>query len=141
MALYRGLVAGKQIENAKGWTLNALRNQIARRERDRKRHGEDLQPSERLDLLPGAQLPSVSQDPDQELSELLPVLSRREEEVILLRMQALKYREIGSQLGISGKTVSVLITRALHKLQEVVAARGGSGPATHPEANARQTLQ
>jgi RNA polymerase sigma factor (sigma-70 family) len=140
MSLYRNLVAGKQIDNCKGWTLNAVRNQIAKHERDRKRHGEYLQSHDMLDLLPGVQMLQVPEQADDDLSKLLGVLSRREEEVILLRMQALKYREIGSQLGVSPKTVSALITRALHKLQQVVAARGRL-PGMKQEGDARQTLQ
>ena len=54
-------------------------------------------------------------EPD-DINGRLSVLSRREAEVILLRMQAMKYREIGSQLGISSKTVGTLLTRAIQKL-------------------------
>ena len=45
------------------------------------------------------------------------VLTVREEEVVLLRLQSLKYREIASQLGISDKSVCTLLARALKKLQ------------------------
>jgi len=38
-----------------------------------------------------------------DIRSLLSVLSPREEEVLLLRLEALKYREIAEQLGISTK--------------------------------------
>ena len=47
----------------------------------------------------------------------LSILTPREEEVILLRLQSLKYREIGEQLGISSKSVCTLLARALKKLK------------------------
>ena len=55
-----------------------------------------------------------------EIRSLLSVLSPREEEVLLLRLEALKYREIADQLGISINSVNTLLARALRKLQETV---------------------
>ena len=45
------------------------------------------------------------------------VLSQREEEVLLLRLQTMKYREIAQSLGISVGSVPSLLARALRKLQ------------------------
>jgi RNA polymerase sigma factor (sigma-70 family) len=53
-----------------------------------------------------------------DIRNLLSVLSPREEEVLLLRLEALKYREIAEQLGISMNSVNTLLARALRKLQE-----------------------
>jgi RNA polymerase sigma factor (sigma-70 family) len=53
-----------------------------------------------------------------DIRNLLSVLSPREEEVLLLRLEALKYREIADQLGISMNSVNTLLARALRKLQE-----------------------
>jgi RNA polymerase sigma factor (sigma-70 family) len=52
-----------------------------------------------------------------DIRDLLSVLSPREEEVLLLRLEALKYREIADQLGISMNSVNALLARALRKLQ------------------------
>jgi RNA polymerase sigma-70 factor (ECF subfamily) len=139
MALYRDLVSGKRIDNVKGWTLNAVRNQISKQARYRERHREELQPHERMDLMPSAQPFAAGEEEQGDIGDMLRVLTRREEEVILLRMQALKYREIGAQLGISHKTVNALIARALEKLQRFAATR--SATPVQSEANARQTLQ
>jgi len=53
-----------------------------------------------------------------DIRSLLALLSPREEEVLLLRLEALKYREIAEQLGISMNSVNTLLARALHKLQQ-----------------------
>jgi len=50
----------------------------------------------------------------------LTSLTPREQEVVLLRLSSLKYREIGARLNISAKTVSVLLTRAVRKLRQAV---------------------
>jgi RNA polymerase sigma factor (sigma-70 family) len=49
----------------------------------------------------------------EDIRSLLSVLSPREEEVLLLRLESLKYREIASQLGISMNSVNTLLARAL----------------------------
>ena len=138
MSLYRQLVAGKWIDNVKGWTLNALRNQISKYHRDRQRRREDFQAQSVLDLMPGADLRQAAIEND-DISGMLSVLTRREEEVVLLRMEAMKYREIGVQLGISPKTVSTLLTRALQKLHQLASAGGAAS--TRQEKHERQTLQ
>jgi len=41
--------------------------------------------------------------------------------VLLLRLEALKYREIAEQLGISMNSVNTLLARALRKLEDATA--------------------
>jgi RNA polymerase sigma factor (sigma-70 family) len=53
------------------------------------------------------------------IADYLCVLSRREEEVLLLRLEAMKYREIADQLGISMNSVNTFLARALQKLKKV----------------------
>jgi RNA polymerase sigma factor (sigma-70 family) len=62
-----------------------------------------------------------------DIRSLLSVLSPREEEVLLLRLEALKYREIADQLGISMNSVNTLLARALRKLQQATARKTGEG--------------
>lgn len=51
----------------------------------------------------------------------LSELSVREEEVLMLRLQSMKYREIAEALGISINSVNTLLARALEKIQKVLA--------------------
>ena len=59
--------------------------------------------------------------------DLLGLLSRREEEVLLLRLEAMKYREIADHLGISMNSVNTLLARALRKLQTAAAQHAVTG--------------
>ena len=62
-----------------------------------------------------------------DIRNLLSVLSPREEEVLLLRLEALKYREIAEQLGISMNSVNTLLARALRKLQQAIVQKTKKG--------------
>lgn len=117
LALYRDLRTGKQIQDPKLWTIGAVRNQIRKQARTNRRRHEDLVATEVLDLYP-APLP-YADSLDHRLPVSLSVLTPREEEVVLLRLQSLKYREIGAQLGIGAKSVCTLLTRAIRKLRSV----------------------
>jgi RNA polymerase sigma factor (sigma-70 family) len=74
---------------------------------------------EQLDELEIAGAPVAEMSGPKDVRNFLSVLSPREEEVLLLRLETLKYREIAEQLGISINTVNTLLARALRKLQEV----------------------
>lgn len=51
----------------------------------------------------------------------------REEEVLPLRLEALKYRGIAEQLGIGMSSVNTLLERALRKLQQATAQKPRKG--------------
>jgi DNA-binding CsgD family transcriptional regulator len=77
-----------------------------------------------------------------EATKLLSVLTSREQEVVMLRMEDMKYREIACALGISRNSVNTLLARALRKLQ--VAARkwlDGASEANYVERDTSTTLQ
>jgi DNA-directed RNA polymerase specialized sigma24 family protein len=61
------------------------------------------------------------------------VLTPREEQVLLLRLEALKYREIADQLGSSMNSVNTLLARALRKLQRATAGKLSEGDAKGDE--------
>ena len=116
MELYQALRAGKDIAHPKAWTLCVLRRAVSRQLQSRDRHEQlsefDLKrvcPNEGVDVLV--------------IQELLSLLSRREEEVLLLRLEAMKYREIADHLGISMNSVNTLLARALRKLQKGATAK------------------
>jgi RNA polymerase sigma-70 factor (ECF subfamily) len=118
LALYRDLRAGKRIEDPKAWTFGAVRNQVRKHAREMRRQAEELEPSEALDRIPAAPCwPDVAADFDDAAPLGLSVLSVREEEVVLLRLQSFKYREIAEKLGIGSKSVCTLLARAVKKLQ------------------------
>lgn len=119
MQLYQALRAGKRIEHPKAWTLCVLRRAMNRQMKDRTRF-ERLEETE----IAGetfTDMPGVFALAD--IRAILSVLSPREEEVLLLRLEAMKYREIADQLGISMNSVNTLLARALRKLQEAMLRR------------------
>jgi RNA polymerase sigma-70 factor (ECF subfamily) len=117
LRLYAELRTGKPISNTKGWTLCVLRHEIGRCLRQRRRElafGEPIGPP------PAAGSP----EPEEGLERLLGSLTQREEEVVLLRLASLKYREIAGRLDISVSSVNTLLARAIAKLQRETARRG-----------------
>lgn len=123
--LYQALLAGQSIRFPKAWTLCVLRRKAMEFQADRL---GAFRPHEGLDGIP-----EPSRSPDylsldraldcQRLRQHLNVLSSREEEVILLRLQAMKHREIASALGISINSVNQYLARAIEKLQSVMAVK------------------
>jgi RNA polymerase sigma factor (sigma-70 family) len=122
--LYRAILEGKSIGNPKGWTLCVVRREIVDRLREQKRHGGVFLPLAETDGAGVAASPPAWEEAD--LTRLLSVLSAREEEVLLLRAKALKYRQIAGELKISVNSVKTLLARAIRKMQQASAAAGES---------------
>lgn len=122
LLLYRSLVRGVVIENPKAWTLKVTRRQSTKRNRISREEGLHIP------LDDAGNAPELSAPPDLDallfgdVLQSFRVLSAREEEVLILRMESLKYREIAARLGISANSVTTLLSRALKKLR-VAAAR------------------
>ena len=113
MQLYGALRSGTCIRYPKAWAMCVLRRAITRHVQKRFNH-EQLEDNEQI------------QNSDREpaclslIADYLCVLSRREEEVLLLRLDAMKYREIADQLGISINSWRVLsksLRRSLRSMQ------------------------
>ena len=87
MALYRSLRHGPDIKNPKGWMVRVVRNLAGKYIRDEKRHSEALQSWEMRDrLLAGRGVLAETLGELEDLARLFSVLSRREEEVLVLRL-------------------------------------------------------
>jgi RNA polymerase sigma factor (sigma-70 family) len=130
MQLYRALRAGREIEHPKAWTICVLRRAMNRQMKDRGLY-EQL---EEVHLqMPGEVAIEVSRL--AEIRSLTSLLSPREEEVLLLRLETFKYREIADQLGISITSVDNLLARALRKLQEAMSQKLSKQERTRIHAN------
>ena len=123
LELCRQLRTGKPVSSPKGWTMTVLRHRLAKSsfyvDKD---HGISF---ESLDALDPEHHPNLRLQPDldrgvqlAEVTRLFSLLSAREEEVILLRLEGMKYREIGACLGISPKSADTFFARAFRKLCE-----------------------
>jgi RNA polymerase sigma factor (sigma-70 family) len=128
--LYRSLRLGQSIDSPKAWLFCVVRRELIHQIRHRTRSSANLIHLEDLDQLaaPAGNAPVAGAD---DLYRLLSVLSRREEEVLLLRLGALKYREIADRLGITCQSVSTHLARAIRKLQLAC----GKEPKEQPDAS------
>ena len=110
MQLYGALRSGKCIHYPKAWALCVLRRAVNRHVQERFDH-EQLEDCEYI--------PTSDHESGclSLIADYLCVLSRREEEVLLLRLEAMKYREIADQLGISINSVNTILARALQSLR------------------------
>jgi RNA polymerase sigma-70 factor (ECF subfamily) len=117
ISLYRAVRDGTNIDSPKAWTFCVIRRLISKQIRTHQRKTSLHESISVLDDMPAAAPAEIGHGMD-DVTRLLSVLTRREEEVTLLRMTAMKYREIADQLGISPKSVNTLLSRALRKLQK-----------------------
>ena len=116
MDLYSALVDGQKIAYPKAWTICVLRRQIAA-------SWGKVPETEPLSTLRYCDLAAVQSDLyGEDMPRLLSCLTPREQEVLMLRMEAYKYREIADSLGISANSVNTLLSRAITKLQRVLRA-------------------
>jgi RNA polymerase sigma factor (sigma-70 family) len=111
------LTSGKKIANEKAWTFCVVRRETQRQVHRRQLREISLESAELVRDERSAQLPAGEVS---EVSNFFSLLSRREEEVMLLSMEDLKYREIGVLLGISANSVATFHRRAIRKLREVM---------------------
>lgn len=139
MALFRQLSSGKRIDNPKAWTFCVVRREVSRQIRHHSGREVSLEDSPLFDT-------AASSPPDQggaDFDRLMRLLTRREEEVVLLRLESMTYREIGQQLGITASSVNTLLTRALKKLRVFLQAPAAVQEEKSMEEplNAPRTLQ
>ena len=133
LALYREFRRGTEIHNARAWVLCVVRRKIVKSVRARTWDSLD-----EVESLPAPE-PDVEID---SVTSLLSVLSPREEEVLLLRLSALKYREIAERLSISPNSVNTLLARAIRKLQKAADRRAlGQRLTDMMNHDVRKTLQ
>lgn len=139
--LYRELRRGQAIESPKAWAFCVVRREIARRLREDSAFGV-REPLEKLDEAALPQTAAFNPVEVDEVGRLLRFLSPREAEVLLLRLGSLKYREIGTELGISAKSVATLLARALGKLRlALTAVHGGETVTGYVETESTKPLQ
>ncbi len=128
-ALYRNLREGEEIRYPRAWLLKTVRNQLGKHWR-RQRRGEELVPNSDFELLASATYDSaVPEQESLDLPEYLSLLSRREEEALVLRVKGLRYRQIAEQMGVTTNSVGTLILRAIRKIRAAREKHGCRGRA------------
>ena len=138
LQLFNELCSGTNIDNPRAWTFCVVRRQAARRIRHHLKREVPLHAVEMF--FASAPAPELN---DGDMGRMLSVLTPREVEVVLLRLESMKYREIGAALGITANSVNVLLARALRKLQVFVSGpcRPAAVSAKRVEGHEIETLQ
>ena len=121
LRLYTALRKGDQLENPRAWVFRVAHN-LGLKIRVRQNSEEPLAPEW------GEQYAWQSGNPESELLErermtrfhsAVEGLSEQQRRCLFLRMEGLRYPEIGSALGISASTVGEFLRRAMERLKKV----------------------
>ncbi len=121
LRLYTTLRKGEEIRNPRGWIFRVAHNQ-GLRIRARQASEETFDPEL------GARLMSHADSPERELLErermalfhrAVEGLSEQQRRCLFLRMEGMRYPEIGSALGISASAVGEFLRRAVSRLRKV----------------------
>ena len=120
LRLYTALKKGEQIQNARAWIFRVAHNlglKIRTRESARAPFEPDLE----------SKLRAGASDPEQQVLDreqalrfhtAVQRLSEQQRRCLLLRLEGLRYPEIGSILGISPSAVGEFLRRAISRLKK-----------------------
>lgn len=128
--LYRALLTEQAIRYPKAWTMAVARRKVFQSLQERnfedKRTPDDLSGK---DVPAGDWRESVEDSIDCErVRDHMSLLSTREYEVLTLRLQSMRYSEIGEALGISTNSVKTLLARGLEKLRRAFHVTADAAP-------------
>jgi RNA polymerase sigma-70 factor (ECF subfamily) len=121
LRLYSALKKGENIESPRGWIFRVAHN-YGLKVRARQAFEEPF------DANLEARLVAVSEDPERALLErermlrfhhAVEGLSQQQQRCLFLRLEGLRYPEIGSALGISASAVGEFLRRAVSRLRKV----------------------
>lgn len=116
LSFYRKLISGSSIDNPRAWTLAAVRNLVRKHHRDQNNENQKLSDSA-CAVMATRDMEAYLVELDS-LEAMLHVLTEREEEVLLLRMESMRYDEIAKELNITSGTVATLLSRAIQKIKK-----------------------
>jgi len=121
LRLYVALKKGEEIESPRGWIFRVAHNyglKVRARQATEEPFDADLE----------GRLMSGAQDPERSLLDrerllrfhhAVEGLSQQQRRCLFLRMEGLRYPEIGSALGISASAVGEFLRRAIARLRKV----------------------
>lgn len=122
LRLYTTLLKGVEIENPRAWIFRVAHNYGLKVRTSQNR-------SHAFDPALEQKLTSAEPDPERGLAQrermanlysAIEGLSEQQRRCLLLRMEGLRYPEIGEALGISPSTVGEFLRRALSRLQSAL---------------------
>ena len=122
LRLYVVLKKGEDIQNHRAWVFRVAHNhglKVRQRQKDMPPFDPAL---EAILADPGknAERQLIERERLLQLQEAIKGLSEQQRRCLFLRMEGLRYNEIGETLGISAPTVGEFLRRALARLKKVI---------------------
>lgn len=114
LALYSELTRGGSVRSPKGWTFCVLRRQIVKFQRQELKHRDACSA---LSYSAATGPADCAGYREIEIEGFLSLLTRREAEILQMRVKPMRYAQIAESLGISVNTVKTLLARAIRKMQ------------------------
>ncbi|MFN3324535.1 MAG: RNA polymerase sigma factor [Bryobacteraceae bacterium] len=122
LRLYSALRQGQEIENLRGWVFRVAHNlglNTKSREKVWSPYDSELQfTAASKDSTPEERI--LQAERVRRVREAMAELSPKQRQVLHLRAEGMRYREIAETLGLSGSTVNEFLRRAMRKLRKVV---------------------
>ncbi len=121
LRLYASLKKGDQIENPRGWVFRVAHN-YGLKVRERQIAEQPFDPALEINLASAegsAEHQMIERERMARFHQAVEGLSDRQKRCLLLRMEGLRYPEIGSVLGISASAVGEFLRRAMLRLKQV----------------------
>jgi len=121
LRLYVTLKKGEKIENPRGWIFRVAHNH-GLTVRSRQSSEEQFEPGLEARLASPAENPETSlleRERMLRFHQAVEGLSEQQKRCLFLRLEGLRYPEIGSALGISASAVGEFLRRAVSRLRKV----------------------
>jgi RNA polymerase sigma-70 factor (ECF subfamily) len=120
LGLHQHLTSGGAQDNIRSWIFRVAHNQARNRQQSyHRRFGTSLDPTMHSGVDNATPERSMlEKEKFGRLEKAMLQLADPERECLLLRVEGLRYREIGEVLGIPTSTVADTVTRAIKKLAE-----------------------
>jgi RNA polymerase sigma-70 factor (ECF subfamily) len=120
LRLYVTLKKGEEIENPRGWVFRVAHNH-GLKVRSRQASEESFEPALEACLVARSEDPEsgmIDRERMLRFHQAVQGLSEQQKRCLFLRMEGLRYPEIGSALGISTSAVGEFLRRAVSRLRK-----------------------
>jgi len=121
LRLYASLLKGEEITNPRGWIFRVAHN-YGLKVRDRQSSEQAFDPALEARLTaatPSAEHQMIEREKMLRFHHAVENLSEQQKRCLFLRMEGLRYPEIGTVLGISASAVGEFLRRAMMRLKRV----------------------
>ncbi len=120
LRLYETLLAGCVVENARAWLFQVAHNLAVNSMKAAEYANRRTMPMDLQDSVPIVERRLIEEERYQRMQEALENLSDQQRACLALRVEGLRYKEIGEVLGVSTSTVSEFLRRAIARLRNAL---------------------